>query len=383
MADVAGSEPLRLHPFFALFPAGIANALRLAATTLLVKADAEIFRAGDASDSIYLVLDGRVKILATMEAGPSCLLAQMETGSFFGEYGVLDGSARSACAVAATDCELARVPKEQLLAELNHMTGSQALGLMHHVLGSIRASNTRQLQELLQRTRMSVLGESVGSIAHDFRNPLAVISLSADLIGRQSKANPELTEMAGIIGEQVTRMNSMVEDVLDFSRGTIRLERIPLPANLILERFERLNRGFLEGAGVALEVAPAAEDLFLRADLQKMLRVIQNLVNNAAEMLQDGNGRIKLRATASADEVMLCVTDNGPGIPEAIRARLFEPFATAGKVHGIGLGLAIVKAIVTSHEGTIQVETETGQGTTFGLRFARCHADGTPWGHTP
>ena len=96
-------------------------------------------------------------------------------------------------------------------------------------------------------------------------------------------------------------------------------------------------------------------------------------------MLSKDSGQIHLRVAAEGDQVVISVSDNGPGIPENVRTRLFEPFATAGKARGIGLGLAIVKSIVASHDGVIQVETATGKGTTFHLRFPRCQPDGSPW----
>jgi signal transduction histidine kinase len=375
-ATAAPDPRLRQHPFFKLFPPTAAACMLPAATIAPVKSEAVIFREGEESDCLYLVLDGSVKILKTMASEPPHLLTRVETGGFFGEYGVLDNSVRSAAAVAAVDSTLARIPREPLLRALAAMPGMHVIGLVHHILNGIRASNERYVQELVKRMRMSVLGESVNTIAHDFRNPLAVINMAAGVI-KQQRPGPGVTDTCSIIEEQVTRMNAMVEDVLDFSRGVVRLDRAPTSAAAVLERFERLNRGFLEGNGVALEVTSA--DVWLQADVQKLLRVLQNLVNNAAEMLQGGNGRIGVRATADGDAAVLSVSDNGPGIPEVVRTRLFEPFATAGKAGGIGLGLAIVKAIVTSHGGTIQVETATGKGTTFHLRLPRCRPDGTAW----
>jgi len=342
-ATAIPADRLQEHLFFTLFPPEAVRILAPAATVMACKADTTIFREGDDSDSLYLVLDGSV---------------------------------RSASAVAAVDSTLARIPREPLVRALAAMPGAHGIELLHYILNGIRANNERYVQEMVRRMRMSVLGESLNTIIHDFRNPLAVISMAAGLLKQQHRT-PEVAENCEIIEEQVTRMNSMAEDVLDFSRGVVRLDCAPTNASTVLERFDLHNHAYLERAGITFQVEPA--DAWFMADMQKLLRVLQNLVNNAAEMLQEGTGKIGVRVTTEGGTVVLSVSDNGPGIPEEVRTRLFEPFATAGKTRGIGLGLAIVKAIVTSHQGVIQVETAAGKGTTFHLRFPRCQPDGTPW----
>lgn len=374
------ADRIRQHLFFSLLPAEFVPLLIPETTVSVCLADTQIFHEGDVSDSLYLVLDGSVRIVKAMPVEPPFTITRVEANGFFGEYGVIDGSVRSATAVAAVDSTLARLPREPLLRALDAMHGTQVFRLLHHILDSIRAANERYVQELVQRTRMSAVGGSLNTIIHDFRNPLTVIKLSANLMSRQVR-EPVVANACSMIDEQVTRMNDMAEDILDFARGVVRLERVPVSAGAITARFERLNRDYLDRTGISF--LSEADDAWIMADQQKLLRVIQNLVNNAAEMLPKGSGKINLRVAAEGDKVVISVADNGPGIPEAVRKRLFEPFATAGKANGIGLGLAIVKSIVTSHEGVIQVETATGKGTTFYLRFPRCQADGTAWTGNP
>ncbi len=370
------SDQIRQHPFFALLPPEVTPALVAAATAAPYRADTTIFRDNDDSDSLYLVFDGSVHILKTMAAEAPYLLARVEAGGFFGEYGVLDGSVRSAAAVTAVDSTLARIPREAFFQAIQTMPSSAVMRLLHHILNGIRASNARYVQELVLRTRMSTVGASLNTIIHDFRNPLAVVNIAAGMLQRLSR-DKNVHDTGTLIEEQVKRMNGMAEDILDFSRGVVRMESVPTHVRAILEQFQHLNQGYLKQTGITLELAPL--DVWILADNQKMQRVLQNLVNNAAEMLTAGTGRIRMQVTTDQAWVVLSVQDNGPGIPEAIRTRLFEPFTTAGKARGIGLGLAIVKAIVTSHKGVIQVETATGAGTTFHLRFLRVHPDGTPW----
>jgi signal transduction histidine kinase len=135
----------------------------------------------------------------------------------------------------------------------------------------------------------------------------------------------------------------------------------------VLHRFELLNREYLEHSNVQLDVE--STDVVLDLDINKILRVLQNLVNNATEMFAGKRGRISIIAATKGDVVEISVRDNGPGIPDVIRSRLFEPFQTHGKEKGLGLGLVITKTLVEAHGGTVSVETMTGKGTTFFLRF--------------
>jgi signal transduction histidine kinase len=117
---------------------------------------------------------------------------------------------------------------------------------------------------------------------------------------------------------------------------------------------------------VEIESEPAE----IEVDAMRIQRVLQNLVFNAAQALgAKADGRIDVRAWVSDSVFFLSVRDNGPGIPEAIQARMFEPFATFGKKGGTGLGLAIVKNVVEAHRGKIKCETQQGQGTEFLIRL--------------
>jgi signal transduction histidine kinase len=137
----------------------------------------------------------------------------------------------------------------------------------------------------------------------------------------------------------------------------------------LLEQFQELNEQFLQQAKVRLEICPST--VILSADAGRLLRVLQNLVGNAADAMAPAGGRILLDVRETDAVVELMIQDEGPGIPEAIREHLFEPFVTHGKRHGTGLGLAIVKATVEAHGGSIRFETALGAGTTFFLQLPR------------
>jgi len=102
----------------------------------------------------------------------------------------------------------------------------------------------------------------------------------------------------------------------------------------------------------------------VRADQGRLSRALINLVRNAVEAME-GMGNVEIRVQAAGPMIQVEVADNGPGIPLAIRDRVFEPFVTAGKKGGTGLGLTIVKRIVEHHGGRVSFQTESGVGTRF------------------
>jgi signal transduction histidine kinase len=119
------------------------------------------------------------------------------------------------------------------------------------------------------------------------------------------------------------------------------------------------------GRGIDFEVE-ARYDGIAYFDEQKLMRVFHNLTSNAIEAMPEG-GKLRVRVEKEDDALIWTVTDNGPGIPEIVRNKLFELFAT-GRKGGTGLGLAIVKRVVEDHQGTIRVDTGA-TGTTFAIRI--------------
>ncbi len=199
-------------------------------------------------------------------------------------------------------------------------------------------------------------------IIHDFKNPFTVICIAASAL--ESKYTDEMTQTyCSMIVDQIRRMQVMADELLEFSRGktTLHIESISL-ANLF-DRFLRLNEAFLQHAGIELSLPETS--LSMEADEDKILRVLQNLVNNAADSMDGSHGHIAIEIEKNNDHVVIYVKDDGPGIPDEIQTNLFEAFATFGKKKGLGLGMAIAKSVVDAHHGDITFETQRGNGTTF------------------
>ncbi len=214
--------------------------------------------------------------------------------------------------------------------------------------------------------RLTTIGRLLSGVMHDMRTPLTIISGYVQLMATAADA-AQRAEHSKLILKQFDLISAMQREVLEFARG----ERSILVRKVYLTRFfEDLDKQLqreIEGTGVKLEVD--LEDRGVaRFDESKMTRVLHNLARNAVEAMGPRGGKLTLRVSRDAGELVVTVSDTGKGIPKEIEDRLFQSFVTAGKRGGTGLGLAIVKKIVDEHAGTITVKS-TSHGATFTIRL--------------
>lgn len=358
---MAALEDTRL--FSTLTPAEL-QTVRASCVERQHAADFQIFKEGDPGDGIYIIAHGQVQISALVGEGDRRVLGRLGPGEFFGEMAVLDDEPRSASATTEQNTLLYFIPRESMLALLEQ-SPRLAVRLVREFSLRMREFNRRYVQEVIQAERLTMVGRFARYIVHDFKNPLNVIGLSADLV-KMEKATPELRKKASArIRQQVDRLSGMISELLEFTRGA-QHSIIPEPVN-----YQEFVRQIIE------ELRPEAQDrritLVLRnepterlvlMDQKRLHHVFTNLVNNAADVMPDG-GQIYFSFASSADEVVTQVEDTGPGIPAEILPRLFETFATFGKPNGTGLGLSICKRIIEDHKGWIRAHNEPGRGAVF------------------
>jgi nitrogen fixation/metabolism regulation signal transduction histidine kinase len=217
---------------------------------------------------------------------------------------------------------------------------------------------------LLQAERQAAWGEVARRLAHEIKNPLTPIQLSAERMQHKlsSKLNGEdaqlLQRATQTIVSQVAAMKNMVTDFADYARA-------PAPKLLPLDMHQLLNEvmGLYEANSSPILLELNASKTRLNGDATRLRQVVHNLLHNAHDALQNvEHPQIVLTTSSSATEFNLMVRDNGSGIPEQVLARVFEPYMTT-KVKGTGLGLPIVKKIVEEHGGRIAIENMLTGGT--------------------
>ncbi|MGQ9654872.1 MAG: sensor histidine kinase [Thermodesulfobacteriota bacterium] len=224
------------------------------------------------------------------------------------------------------------------------------------------------LSELQRAQRMVAWKEVARRIAHEIRNPLTPIKLSAERIRkRYLPARPDeggpLDECTRMIIDQVDHLQALVEEFQRFARMP-ELQRTPQDLNQLVHDVVALYRGSHPHVEIQFEAGEEMEDVPL--DRDQFQRVLINLINNALAVVPEGNGRIQIRTAFNKRlrVARLEVADNGPGVPPEDKARLFEPYFSTKK-SGTGLGLTIVRSIVHDHRGYIRVLDNEPRGTRF------------------
>jgi signal transduction histidine kinase len=362
--------------FTKLFSGLLASELRALQETgqeRLLPAGTVVFREGDPGDGMYVVKRGCVQISALVSEQERRVLSRLGPGDFFGEMAVLDNEPRSATATAEEETVVFFIPREELLAVLEQ-SPQLLLALAREFSRRTREFNRHYLEEVLQAERLALVGRFARSIVHDFKNPLNIIGLAADLAGLPTATPEQRAEVRRRIRKQVDRLSNMINELLEFTRGTpgaVNLAPMdyaafvnPLLTELQAEVAER---------GACLQCANQPPSAPVLLDPPRLTHVFYNLVHNALEAMPDG-GLITCRFGLTDRDVLTELQDTGPGIAPEIAPRLFEPFATYGKAQGTGLGLSICKKIINDHRGRISARSEPGGGAVFAFTLPRAEA---------
>jgi signal transduction histidine kinase len=221
---------------------------------------------------------------------------------------------------------------------------------------------------LERRNRLAALGEMAAGMAHEIRNPLAGIQLYATMLSDDLADRPDSRQVVEKIRAGVRRLESLVSQVLHFTREIV---AHPAPYDVVqivrdTVELASARRGG-DGPGV---VASLPDRLVARVDATLFSQALLNLLCNAVDACGD-DGTVRVHVTpdpARPGRMMVVVQDDGPGIPEEILDRIFNPFFTT-KDTGTGLGLAIVHRIVEAHDGTITAGNAPGGGARFDMRI--------------
>lgn len=240
------------------------------------------------------------------------------------------------------------------------------LVLLHDV------TETRALQNKVSHMqRLSTMGEVAARLAHQIRTPLSSALLYlAPLLKEEADAEVKL-RFAQRLRDSLTHMEQLVKDLLAFSRGDI-AETAPISIEHLLDQVEQQFKAQSDAENYHLEVINYVGDSHLFGSQAALASAINNLLNNAKQACGD-KGEISVVAEFFEDAnkehwIDICVEDNGSGVAPSERDKILAPFYTT-RSSGTGLGLAVVHSIVKAHKGTIWLDSEVGEGTTFGLRI--------------
>jgi len=224
--------------------------------------------------------------------------------------------------------------------------------------------------QLIHSERLASIGQLAAGVAHEINNPLGGILVYSHLLREDLSAGDSKRANVETIINQASRCKDIVKRLLDFARQPEpKVE--PISINVVLEETLSLvkDQALFHNIKIVTKSHPALPHIM--GDRSQLQQAFMNIILNAAEAM-DGEGNLIIASDVLQDSPFLevAITDNGCGIPPGNIKRLFEPFFTTKKAgHGTGLGLAITAEIIERHNGSVEVESKVGEGTTFSIKL--------------
>ena len=228
----------------------------------------------------------------------------------------------------------------------------------------MRTNLRKAQQKLLDAERLATIGQMASSISHDMRHQLTAIVANSEFLSEHKLDEQQREEFYHEIRVAVGQMTDLIESLLEFSRTRESLSLIHANVVEVIKRAIQSVRANPEFQSVEIVLTcDGSGDCW--HDARKLERAFYNLLLNACQAVSRSSGKIEITIRSSENAMEVCIADNGPGIAEAIRGRLFEPFISFGKENGTGLGLTIVQKIIEDHGGSVEIESTPSGHTVF------------------
>jgi signal transduction histidine kinase len=242
--------------------------------------------------------------------------------------------------------------------------GSDEVAELTSAFDRMRASLLKTQQALLESEQLATIGRMASSISHDLRHSLAAVVANSEFLcdGRLTSAQRE--ELYQEVRTGVNQMTDLIDSLLEFARTRESLN--PTYASVVetVQRAMQAVRLHPRHQGTLIEVQSNGQSSAW-FDPRKLERALYNLLLNACEAAPSSEGRVLVTVARSGAAVTIAVSDNGPGVAEPIRDKLFHPFVSFGKENGTGLGLTVVQKIVQDHGGQVLLERTSDARTVF------------------
>ncbi|MGA3090942.1 MAG: HAMP domain-containing sensor histidine kinase [Terriglobales bacterium] len=247
-----------------------------------------------------------------------------------------------------------------------HALGGDEVAEVTGTFDRMRTSLQKTQRELLDAERLATIGRMASSISHDLRHSLAAIVANAEFLCESNLTPGQREDLYAEIRIAVNQMTELIESLLEFSRTRESLRPSYGDVRSAVDRAVQGVKAHPEFQRIRIRVTceGSSEGWF---DFRKLERALLNLLLNACEAVPAQSGKIDVGLRRVGDTLSIRIEDNGPGIPDAVRDRLFEPFVSHGKENGTGMGLTVVQKILQDHGGDVAVEQTSVSGTTFCL----------------
>lgn len=255
---------------------------------------------------------------------------------------------------------LLRVHISQLADESGHRQGQ--------VVAFQDETHLRSLEKRVRQSeKMAAIGQLAAGIAHEIRNPLAGISGSIQLLQSSDSTVEESGKLMKIVVKEIDRLNNLITEFLDFAKPEAPMEDQINVSQLVEEIVDFV---LMDNKSVPVKKSFSGnKDLYIIGNRDKLKQAFLNIIVNACQAMEKSDQpTLSVEVKKVGTYALVSIGDNGMGMDEKLKERIFEPFHTT-KHKGTGLGLAITHSILESHRAEIQVESEVGEGTQFNIQF--------------
>ncbi len=340
-----------------------------------------IFQENDPPDNFYIVVEGAVEVWKNYFSQPKDLLAVHGPGNFFGEMALIDDLPRSATVVTKEPTKLLFIAKKDFDIIISQNV-SVAYSIMMSISQIIRNSNesfvanlhkrnlelektNRELKEtqdeLLKAERLSTVGKFSSMIIHDLKNPISIIKSYAEMIPMNLDDQEKTKKCASNIAREAERLAHLAGELLDFSRGDLRLNySVVSVENLVMLVMNSISvKTDKKGINVKTDIKFKGAIVI---DFERIQRVLINILDNACKAMSK-NGNLYIGIKEENEKICFNIKDDGEGMPESVMARMFEPFYSSSAQGGTGLGMLVVQNIIEAHKGTLDIRSKPGEGT--------------------
>ncbi|MCC7117313.1 MAG: cyclic nucleotide-binding domain-containing protein [Anaerolineales bacterium] len=387
-------EVLRKFASLAPFSAECLQALAKGSVHFSAKPNQVIFRQGEVSESMYVILKGRIKFERDDHKNETINSGELAQYESFGEVSMLKREPRQSTVTAVTDAEFLVIERALLLEALGKSTPEEVADFFSALNDQTRKMYDAQLLEVLSKRSLSAqmevekqraLTQMVAGVAHEVNTPLGVINTAVAIMARELAVPAEMTaqraadiaESLELIRRNVDRAHALVQDFKKVSVSQLVAEKEKLNISDVVSEIVGLMAVSLIKHGVSVKIVDKLKPeekswIGYRGFLSQVL--INFLTNAERYAYPKGGGQATITLELEdQDRLRLTFADHGAGISKENQSHIFEPFFTTGRaLGGTGLGLAIVHNLVTnSLKGEIKLKSQEGKGAEFTVILPR------------
>ena len=334
----------------------------------------------------YMILEGEVEVTKSINKSEVRLLQTLAPGDFFGEMALIHNAPRAATVTAKTALVVLELDKESFDIVLKR-SSSVALAMVHEISNRLRENDEMAIEDIRLRARELAQAyqklaeqdvarrEFLTNVAHELRTPLMAASGYLQILQQGSMLNQEqLAHALDTVSRNVQQIVTLVNDILFLQEMDLVLPDFQAVdmgevASTVLERY----KSQAVARGIHLSLTEDRDLPPVSGDVKSLERALTALVDNAIKFSPKG-GDVEIRLQKGDRQIFVTVEDHGIGISPNTRPRIFDRFYHMEKEDddlfgGIGLGLAITRQVIQQHKGTLDVESEHGQGSIFTMRL--------------